>query len=128
MNKSESFNKILTNKSTKGKDDNNFNNKGGNNNKFGQGLMEDNEDSEDVSKKTVSKKLNKNQNLIEKYFQKIKDKLEEDYNFSNEGWDDEKLKSKIEENLNQDIIKLIEQDEMGGITIIAEKIGEDLLI
>lgn len=128
MNKSESFNKILTNKSTKGKDDNNFNNKGGNNNKFGQGLMEDNEDSEDVSKKTVSKKLNKNQNLIEKYFQKIKDKLEEDYNFSNEGWDDEKLKSKIEENLNQDIIKLIEQDEMGGITIIVEKIGEDLLL
>ena len=128
MNKSESFNKILTNKSTKGKDDNNFNNKGGNNNKFGQGLMEDNEDSEDVSKKTVSKKLNKNQNLIEKYFQKIKDKLEEDYNFSNEGWDDEKLKSKIEENLNQDIIKLIEQDEIEGIRSIAEKIGEDLLI
>ena len=90
--------------------------------------MEDNEDSEDVSKKTVSKKLNKNQNLIEKYFQKIKDKLEEDYNFSNEGWDDEKLKSKIEENLNQDIIKLIEQDEIEGIRSIAEKIGEDLLI
>ena len=66
--------------------------------------------------------------MIEKYFQKIKDNLEEDYNFSNEGWDDEKLKSKIEEHLNQDIIKLIEQDEMGGITIIVEKIGEDLLL
>ena len=39
-----------------------------------------------------------------------------------------KLKSKIEEHLKQNIIKLIEQDEMGGITIIAEKIGEDLLI
>ncbi len=110
------------------KDDNNFNNKGGNNNKFGQGLMEDNEDSEDVSNKTVSKNLNKNKNLIKKYFQKIKDKLEEDYNFSNEGWDDEKLKSKIEENLTQDIIKLLEQDEMEGIKSIVENIGEDLLI
>jgi hypothetical protein len=110
------------------KDDNNFNNKGGNNNKFGQGLMEDNEDSEDVSNKTASKKLNKNKNLIEKYFQSIKDKLEEDYNFSNEGWDDEKLKSKIKEYLNQDIIKLIEQDEMEGIKKIVESIGEELLI
>ena len=124
----ERFPNKIMNEGFNKKDDNNFNNKGGNNNKFGQGLMEDNEDSEDVSKKTVSKKLNKNQNLIEKYFQKIKDKLEEDYNFSNEGWDDEKLKSKIEENLNQDIIKLIEQDEIEGIRSIAEKIGEDLLI
>ena len=124
----ERFPNKIMNEGFNKKDDNNFNNKGGNNNKFGQGLMEDNEDSEDVSKKTVSKKLNKNQNLIEKYFQKIKDKLEEDYNFSNEGWDDEKLKSKIEENLNQDIIKLIEQDEIEGIRSIAESIGEDLLI
>ncbi len=116
---SEGFNK---------KDDNNFNNKGGNNNKFGQGLMEDNENSEDVSNKTVSKNLNKNEGLVGKYFQKIKDKLEEDYNFSNKGWDDEKLKSKIEENLTQDIIKLLEQDEMEGIKSIVENIGEDLLI
>ena len=63
------------------KDDNNFNNKGGNNNKFGQGLMEDNEDSEDVSNKTVSKNLNKNEGLVGKYFQKINKASKTSFNF-----------------------------------------------
>ena len=70
----------------------------------------------------------KNSNIIsEDRFNKIKNRLEEDYNLSNIGWSDEELKNNIQKNLNDDLNNLFGTDEDDAIGKIVEMIGEELL-
>ncbi len=62
---------------------------------------------------------------LSQFFYKIKDKLEEDYNLSDEGWSDEELISKIENQFNS--FNLFDIDENEKIDKIVENIGEELL-
>ena len=58
-------------------------------------------------------------------FEKIKNKLEEDYSLSNSGWSDEQLMQKILNNLTDEFKKNLNDDSV--IDKIGELIGEELL-
>ena len=74
------------------------------------------------------RKKEEEENIIsEDRFNKIKNKLEEDYNLSNVGWSDKELKEKIQNNLNDDLNNLLGTDEDEAISKIVEMIGEELL-
>ena len=60
-------------------------------------------------------------------FEKIKNKLEEDYDLFNYGWTDEKVMEKIYQYLDDDMIKRIRGDEKDAIQYICELIGEENL-
>ena len=60
-------------------------------------------------------------------FQKIKDKLEEDYSLSNSGWSDDDLIKKIVDNLYDELKEKIGKDDDEVIGRIGELIGEELL-
>ena len=60
-------------------------------------------------------------------FQKIKDKLEEDYSLSNSGWSDDELMKKILDNLSDELKEKIGKDDEEVIVRIGELIGEELL-
>ena len=60
-------------------------------------------------------------------FEKIKNKLEEDYSLFNSGWTDEVLMEKINNNLDVDLINAIGKDDEYVIDKINELIGEELL-
>ena len=60
-------------------------------------------------------------------FQKIKDKLEEDYSLSNSGWSDDDLMKKILDNLDDELKEKIGKDDDEVIVRIGELIGEELL-
>ena len=67
-------------------------------------------------------------NLIsKKMFEKIKTKLEEDYTFSNFGWSEKELISKIYENLDDTMIEKFGKDDDDVVERIAELIVEELL-
>ena len=130
-----------TNKNTKIKNiDNNDNNENNNNNVHdgnndnSDGIPKENVDNEEHNPENTNvpvPKINKdekNSNIIsEDRFNKIKNKLEEDYNLSNVGWSDEELKKKIQNNLNDDLNNLFGTDEEEAISKIVEMIGEELL-
>ena len=120
--------------------DNNDNNENNNNNIHDgkndnsgdiQKVKDDNEEHNPESDNVSVPKINKdekNSNIIsEDRFNKIKNKLEEDYNLSNIGWSDEELKNKIHKNLNDDLNNLFGTDEDEAIGKIVEMIGEELL-
>ena len=60
-------------------------------------------------------------------FQKIKDKLEEDYSLSNSGWSDDDLIKKILDNLYDELKEKTGKDDDEVIGRIGELIGEELL-
>ena len=67
-------------------------------------------------------------NLISnEMFNKIKEKLEEDYLLSNSGWSDNELMEKIYKNLNEELIGLLAKNEKYVRNIICEYIGEEIL-
>ena len=120
--------------------DNNDNNENNNNNVHNdnndnsgdiQKVKDDNEEHNPENTNVSVPQINKdekNSNIIsEDRFNKIKNKLEEDYNLSNVGWSDEELKKKIQNNLNDDLNNLFGTDEEEAISKIVEMIGEELL-
>jgi len=67
-------------------------------------------------------------NLISiEMFNKIKQKLEEDYSLSHTGWSDNELMERIYRNLDDEIIGLLGKDDESVIDIVNEYIGEELL-
>ena len=74
--------------------------------------------------KTIQKTNNP---INEDMFQKIKDKLEEDYSLSNSGWSDDELMKKILDNLSDELKEKIGKDDDEVIVKISELIGEELL-
>ena len=67
-------------------------------------------------------------NLISiEMFNKIKQKLEEDYSLSNTGWSDHYLMEKIYDYLNEELIGLLGKDDEKVISGICEIIGEEIL-
>ena len=57
-------------------------------------------------------KGNNDNQIIDDIFQDLKDKLEEDYSYSEKIWSDEELKNIIKGNLNNDIKKNSAQIKM----------------
>ena len=78
------------------------------------------EENENIIEDNVEMKIN---NL----FDDIKDKLKEDYSFSNNIWSDNILKSKINDYLNDELKEKLLKDNDEFIERICELIGEDLL-
>ena len=97
--------------------DNNINIININNNKNKQGKKEEKEKRKKEEKDIISQDR----------FNKIKNKLEEDYAISTLGWSDEELKKIIENNLNDDLNNLFYNDEDEAISKIVEMIGEAIL-
>ena len=81
----------------------------------------------DSKKPTHNVNPEKTNIISEDMFNKIKNKLEEDYSLSNSGWDDNQLKEKINHNLGDDLKVLIGKDDEVVINKISELIGEELL-
>ena len=81
----------------------------------------------DSKKPTHNVNPEKTKIISEDMFNKIKNKLEEDYSLSNSGWDDNQLKEKINHNLGDDLKVLIGKDDEAVINRISELIGEELL-
>ena len=86
------------------------------------GNINKNNDDDDIEKLSNSDFLN------DDIFQKIKTKLEVDYDFTNEIWNDEELKEKIRKNLNNDLNNLFKNKIEEGIEKMVELLGEELLI
>ncbi len=72
-------------------------------------------------------KGNNDNQIIDDIIQDLKDKLEEDYSYSNLKWSDEELKNKIKGILNNDIKDIVKSNKEDGINKIAELIGEEIL-
>ena len=72
-------------------------------------------------------KGNNDNQIIDDIFQDLKDKLEEDYSYSNLKWSDEELKNKIKGILNNYIKDIVKSNKEDGINKIAELIGEEIL-
>ena len=81
----------------------------------------------DPKKPTHNVNPEKTNIISEDMFNKIKNKLEEDYSLSNSGWDDNQLKEKINHNLDDNLKGLIGKDDETVINKISELIGEELL-
>ena len=127
----------------KNKDDENKNenlNEGheNNNNQNRQNFIveDDNDDEEENNDKNKKEnigdskipKSKKSSDLIsDEIFQQIKLKLEEDYTFSNTGMSDKDLKEKILNYLDDDIIKLLDEDVNTAIEKICEFCGEEII-
>ena len=70
----------------------------------------------------------KNKNLVsQEMFEKIKEKLEEDYSFSNYGLNDDDLMKKIKINLTDNLRELIGKNNNKVIEDLVELIGEQML-
>ena len=109
-----------------------------NNNQNRQNFIveDDNDDEEENNDKNKEENLNNSKipkaknisDLIsDEIFQQIKLKLEEDYTFSNTGMSDKDLKEKILNYLDDDIIKLLDEDVNTAIEKICEFCGEEII-
>jgi len=86
--------------------------------------------SSNSNRKSIYSNRNKDNdadNILNDIFPDIKQKLEDDYQLSNSGWNDSQLKDKIKKNMNEEIKNLIISNKDTAIEKLGELIGEELL-